>query len=328
MAENANYWLFRSTGTTKRNPRFCLENNVVTYGWSDYDLKKNQDEGLKWIKKNYSAKAASMAKNFTSINKGDVVVLPDYGVSFISIGRVLKHEYRQEWRHADASNTYSVKWLVKYYPRNDLSSAFQRSLKYMGTFLNLWQYREELSRLIRGGFKKLEEDYGGKLDELNDESIERIAKHINNRQNLNFQDGEFEKFIMHILELQYPNLAGVQNSNKAEAKNVKSLTLSADYGILDIGITFNVQVEQHDGTSGGYALDRISKSDDNDPYFKKVLVTTGKLTDEIIEKEKEKGVVLIGPKRIAEMILENFDKIDYHYKAKLNLASEIVVLKD
>lgn len=68
--------------------------------------------------------------------------------------------------------------------------------------------------------------------------------------------------------------------------------MSIDYDDFDINVSFNIQVKQHEGTTNFNVLAQISKSNDNDPFTKNVVVTTGKLSDEIMKEAEEKKYII------------------------------------
>ena len=53
------------------------------------------------------------------------------------------------------------------------------------------------------------------------------------------------------------------------------------------------------------------------------MVNTGRFNEDDKKYAEENSVILIDADKLAEMIYENFDKIDDEYKAKLNLYSSI-----
>ena len=332
MNTEKNYWMFRVKpvgSQPQKTSKFCLNNNVVTYGWAwlKNKLAEDPEKALQEICKHGRPRALSMARNFSHMKKGDILVLP-LSWGGIAIGEFTSDAlWKEEWIDSDAANYFEVKWLTKWHPRNELSSAFQSSLKYRGTFLNLWRYTQELDNLISSGFKRLDEKFQENTNEKNENSKNKIAEHINTNQNLFFGDTEFEYFMMHLFELQYPGLKTQKNTAPKEAYDGKDFTGTINYENIGIDITLNVQVKQHQGNASAHGLYQIDKSDAEGEYDKNILVTLGKKTDEMEKIAGEKGIILLDNQDIAEMIIENFDAIEEKYKAKLNLTREITILK-
>ena len=148
------YWMFKchdpyNKDNPIKNPYFCLKNDVISYGWSDYNLANNPGEGLKGISER-DAFQGSIARNFTWINVGDIVILPHSGKkppNHIAVGKIIKKVYRPEYYDHDASNTCDVKWLVKKYNGGNLSPEFKDSLCCKGTFNNL-EHADEINHII------------------------------------------------------------------------------------------------------------------------------------------------------------------------------------
>ena len=313
-----NYWMFRVSNKWGNRAEFCFINNLVYCGWNIGLSILDREEILK-----NNPESSKMAIKFTEIKKDDIIIMPVS--NGIAIGRAIQKEFRDD---LDWQDTLKVEWLTKYYPRKDLSSRLQSSLKYYGTFLNLWRYSEELDKLIERGFTDLTKNYLESKLKKQDVIISDITEHINSNSNLNFQDREFEDFIMHLFEIHYSGLIGQKNNQKQEAKDGKDLTMSIDYDDFDINVSFNIQVKQHEGTTNSSVLNQISKSSDENAFTKNVVVTTGKINDETRKKAKEMAIILFGAEELASMIFENFSSIDLVYQTKLNLYNSILSIKN
>ena len=129
-----NYWMFRVSNKWGNRAEFCFINNLVYCGWNIGLSILDREEILK-----NNPESSKMAIKFTEIKKDDIIIMPVS--NGIAIGRAIQKEFRDD---LDWQDTLKVEWLTKYYPRKDLSSRLQSSLKYYGTFLNLWRYSEEL----------------------------------------------------------------------------------------------------------------------------------------------------------------------------------------
>ena len=311
-----NYWMFRV-----RDHNYALDNNIVSYGWSGFKLGQERKEDFQEIKKiSGSARAVSMARNFCKIQKGDIVLMPLW--KNVAIGKIISDAiHREDLKEKDEANTYEVEW-IGFYDRNDFSSALQGSLKYRGTFLNLWRYKEELEKLEKNNFDDLNLSYNKSLEQEAEKEIEKIANHINSNSKIKFSDNEFEIFIKDLFTIVYGFEANL-NSNKKEAIDGKDLTVSLDIDELETHLVYNIQVKQHEGISGRESIDQILKSDASANETKNVVVNTGRFNEDDKKYAEENGVILIDADKLAEMIYENFDKLDDKYKAKLNLYSSI-----
>ena len=312
-----NYWMFRV-----RDHDYALDNNIVSYGWSDFKLGQERKEDFQKIKKiSGSARAVSMARNFCKIQKGDIVLMPLW--KNVAIGKIISDAiHSEDLKEKDEANTYEVEWLAKSYGRNNFSSALQSSLKYRGTFLNLWRYETDLERKIETGFKNIDVEYIDFCRNKRKKEIEVIADHINSNSKIKFSDNEFEIFIKDLFAINYGFEANL-NSNKKEAIDGKDLTVSLDIDELETHLVYNIQVKQHEGVSNRKAIDQILKSDASANETKNVVVNTGRFNEDDKKYAEENSVILIDADKLAEMIYENFDKIDDEYKAKLNLYSSI-----
>ena len=312
-----NYWMFRVSDKWWGNrTNDCLEHNYVSCGWNMGLSYLSPEEIL-----NDYPEARKMAIKFTEINTEDIILMPLTGG--VAIGEVLGKKYRED---LDWKDTLEVKWLTKYYPRKDLSSALQTSLKYRGTFLNLERFRNELALLVENGLILSDEIYRQKKGELVTKSIEEIKDHLNDTTKLKFQDREFEDFIGYLFELNFNGLTATKNSQRKESHNGKDLTLSLDFEDFGLNVSFNIQVKHHRGNADTAGIIQILKSKSTDPFTKNVLVTTGNITPEMQELSKDNEVYLFGPQEIAEMIFNNFSSIDQNYRSKLNLVNTLTAI--
>ena len=168
---------------------------------------------------------------FLDIKKGDYIIMPVHQAIAIGIAGDKVHRPDLKWQ-----DTIKVEWLTKSYPRKDLSSAFQGSLKYRGTFLSLNKYRNELDAIVKNDYSRIGDLYSTKREEFLGNSIQALSKHLNNRKNLKFQDREFERFVLNLLELEYEGLTGGINNQIQENIDGKDLTISIDYDDFGINI--------------------------------------------------------------------------------------------
>lgn len=324
------YWLFRD-----KNIDECFKANTIGYGWDDFDLSKYRndkiyaEETIKTVKNwtTPNTRHISIINNFVSINIGDIVILP-YQYN-IAIGEITSFNgYDEKYYDSGRSNYYPVKWLLKSYGRNNLSSDFQTTLKYKAAILKIFYYKEEIENIIHNidkGITNLLDSYAIKLSTQRAEDIQSIFSHINNRGNLHFQDYEFEYFILELLKLAY-NLEGFKNSNVTEATDGRDLILSLNYNEIGIDVQWNIQVKQHSGTTNNYAINQILRSKSTETEIN-VVATNAMFTDVDKDFAKKNNVILIDGIFLATLIYDNFEelyKIYPEYVAKLGLLKKIV----
>ena len=317
MDNNINYWMFRVSNKWGYRTRVCLDEGFVCCGWNIGLSNKEPSEILKnhpW--------ASRMAIKFTYIKENDVIIMPVPGG--VAIGRAKDKVFRAD---LDWQDTLNIEWLTHYYDRKNLSSNLQSSLKYRGTFLSLNRYAPEFEQLISEDFISKSASHAKTKQNLAEQQLDSISKHLSSRS-LNFQDREFEDFVMHLFELNYPGITGHKNNQRQEANDGKDLTMGIDFDDFDLNIKFNIQVKQHGGHASHNALTQISKSDDENHYVKNVVITTANLDDDIRAQAKDMKIILFGPRELAEMIIDNFENIDHEYQAKLNLFTSIKTLSE
>lgn len=313
-----NYWLFRVTNKWGSKIDFCLDNNLVYCGWNIGLSTKTTQEVLE-----DNPESSRMSIKFTYIQEGDYVVMPNRGG--IAIGKVLSKQHRPDLEWQD---TLNVEWLTKIYSKKDLPSKLQSKLKYRGTFLNLNDFSADFDKIIDSNFLKASTMYQNNMMQKDEEIINKLATTLNNRQNTKFQDTEFERFILHLFELEYADFGanGYKNDGKSESKDGKDIGFTIDMNDLDIHIEVNIQVKQHSGNASFDGVHQISKSASDNVNVRNILVTTGYINDDFIKKALEKNISVYGPNEIARLIVSNIDELDSEYLQKLNIYKSIDLL--
>ena len=206
-----------------------------------------------------------------------------------------------------------------------MNSSFQTTLKYKGTFLNLYKYSDDIEKLIKSGGESLHQEYTRYQQKINEKQIKNIAEHISLRDNIHFSDNEFEEFVGHLFEISYEGFTAFGNSKRKEAEDGKDLIVRYSVAELDIDIELNIQVKQHEGYTDEWAIEQISKSDNSEQFTKNIVVTSAsQFSKEAIKKAKRKNVLLIKAIDLAKMIVDNFDKMKDEYKTKLGLYPHIL----
>jgi len=317
--EHRNYWLFRVSEKWGKRIDFCKENSLVNCGWNIGLSQKEPKDILQefpW--------ASRMAIKFCYIKEGDIIIMPNYGG--IAIGVAKNKQFRDD---LDWKDTLNVEWLTKWYPRKDLSSKFQSRLKFRGTFLNLADLKAEIETMITSEFVSLRESYNQKIEQEREFTIKKIAQHLNNRADINFQDVEFEKFILELFKLNYNGFEGFKNDQRQEAVDGKDLCLTYAIDELDVIVELNIQVKQHSNNASFGGVFQIKKSLNKDinTLSRNILVTSGNVDDNFKTKALDHNVYVYGSEDIAKMILENFSDISPIYLQKLKIISQIEILE-
>jgi predicted Mrr-cat superfamily restriction endonuclease len=317
--EHRNYWLFRVSEKWGKRIDFCKDNSLVNCGWNIGLSQKEPKDILQefpW--------ASRMAIKFCYIKEGDIIIMPNYGG--IAIGVAKNKQFRDD---LDWKDTLNVEWLTKWYPRKDLSSKFQSRLKFRGTFLNLADLKAEIETMITSEFVSLRESYNQKIEQEREFTIKKIAQHLNNRADINFQDVEFEKFILELFKLNYNGFEGFKNDQRQEAVDGKDLCLTYAIDELDVIVELNIQVKQHSNNASFGGVFQIKKSLNKDinTLSRNILVTSGNVDDNFKTKALDHNVYVYGSEDIAKMILENFSDISPIYLQKLKIISQIEILE-
>lgn len=317
--KNKNFWLFRVSDKWGSKIKDCLDSNYVNCGWNIGLSNKPIDQILEenpW--------ASRMAIKFCYIKEGDIIIMPNH--DGIAIGVAGNKQYRE---NLDWKDTINVTWLTNYYPRKDLISSLQSRLKFRGTFLNLNEFSIEFEKIINSDFLSSSSIYLEKIEKSREESIKKIAEHLNKRTGTSFQDVEFEWFILELFTLKYQGFVGNKNNQRQEFIDGKDLSLTYSIDDLDLLIELNIQVKQHSNNASFGGVLQINKSINSkeNVISKNILVTTGNTDDEFRKKALiEHNVYVYNSEDIAKLIVELYDRISFTYQQKLNLFSNLSII--
>jgi hypothetical protein len=195
--------------------------------------------------------------------------------------------------------------------------------------LNLADLKAEIETMITSEFVSLRESYNQKIEQEREFTIKKIAQHLNNRADINFQDVEFEKFILELFKLNYNGFEGFKNDQRQEAVDGKDLCLTYAIDELDVIVELNIQVKQHSNNASFGGVFQIKKSLNKDinTLSRNILVTSGNVDDNFKTKALDHNVYVYGSEDIAKMILENFSDISPIYLQKLKIISQIEILE-
>lgn len=321
------YWLFRD-----RNYNSSISNNEITYGWSDFDLSACSTEESKnklydTLREWNSASHISIVNLYLQIQVGDIVVLPYPG--HIAIGEVVGgplFDGKKERYNLDKCNYFKVNWKLRSIPRSDLSSDFQTTLKYRKTLLQIYYYENEINAILSsakdGKFSHLDNFRTYDATERERLTIS-LFNHISDRKNLNFQDNEFEQFVLSLLEIGF-NLKGFVNSKHAEFEDGRDLIMHLDYQEIGIAFSINVQVKQHSGETGISAIDQIAKAGAEAGTIN-IVATNAVVSEETRKYARSKNVQILDGWNMAKIIVDNIEGISEEYLAKLRIHKSIVI---
>jgi predicted Mrr-cat superfamily restriction endonuclease len=249
----------------------------------------------------------------------------------IAIGKVISlNKYDKNKYDDDRANYYQVEWIVKSYPRNELNSDFQTTLKYKATILDISYYINKIETILENqkkGIFGLRDEYTMLSSKQRNEDILDIYKHINNRGNIKFQDTDFEYFILDLLKIAY-NLEGEKNSVQNEAIDGRDLILYLNYNEIGISVQWNVQVKQHSNITDSYSIEQILRSKSSETEIN-VVVTNADFETSEKQFAQKNNVILITGRILASLIYDNFEKLSDKYPdylAKLGLIKKISII--
>lgn len=345
--ENRDYYMVRAKDQTKDEFDHFFENDVVAIGWSqvdvrDLDSKEEVDDVLSeqygdfWSEAYHSVrgKRENEILRFNSIEEGDRILIP-YGSSVALATATGEHRYVSD-TGVDLSNQAIVSYErddagdLLTVSRSDLTEALQRRLRVQGsTVSDLSEFADEIERLYQaeGAFTwsahhRAQEEKRRKA--FRDKLLDRLRQ---GKVHVKGGGVGLEDLVAELLEHEgYDEVSKFSKSwfdGKGDA-DVRATRADrfAEHKLL-------VQVKHHQGNSGRNGIEQLVAIRENEPETLSdhdlVLVTTGKVPDDVMERASEEGIQVLNGKDLIDWLLDHADNLSSQTRQLLGI-SEVPAL--
>ena len=323
-----------------RSPRELVNDGVVGYGWdvnfSQYNTSKDLlESGFKG--KNIGRKTKQI-KRFFDLKKDDIVVVPVSGA--IAIGVVEGNKTFVKSDIPMSSNRVKVNFYknkegkVIYVPRVELVTNLERRLKIRTSIADLESFRIEIEKIA----KQLDQneiytwdgDMIAKEEEAKDIFIDNLEKRLRTEKGIGLAAGGYglELLIKEIFEAKgYSASIPSKNSRKAGEDVDIIATKEGELGAK--GEKYFIQAKHHRGTTGRTGLDQLvackDDEDDNAYIYKKILMTTASVSEELKKEAIDEDVIIIEGIDLAKWVYDNITLLSKNTLMKLGI-SEVPTL--
>ena len=343
------YYMVRAKGQTDAEFACFFENDVVAIGWSRVDIRdlKSKSEVDDAMSDAYGfwsdthpptrGKRENEILRFNRIAQGDRVLVP-YRSSIALATATGEHRYVP-----DTGDDLSNQIVVSYerdgngdlltVSRSDLTEALQRRLRVQGsTVSNLSEFDDEIKRLYQtdGAFtwsahhraeeKKRREAFGNEL-------LDRFRS-----GDVHLQGGGLgvEDLVAELLAHEgYDEVNKLAKTKFEGDGDADVLATRADrFGEQKLLI----QVKHHHGTSGRKGIAQLEAIRENEPEtwgdHDLVLVTTGTVSDDVMEQAAERGIQVLGGDGLVEWLLDHMDDLTSKTRQLLGISEVPVLIGD
>lgn len=321
-----------------RSPKALIEKHQIGYGWASVDFSAYAttqelfEQGFSG--KNIGRKRKQILSYF-NLQEGDIVVVPLAGtVAFAVVQGTKSHVLNSGVKYSE--NRISVNYLtnengeVNYVPRKSLSTGLESRLKIRTSIASLDDFSDDLTKFV---------------NELKENRIYTVSKEISDKREQAAEN--FKEVLLSRLksgEKLWIDAGGyglegliteIFNANGYDAKiqGKNSVSGVADVDVIatkvniltgDLEATL-IQAKHHKGFTPAKGIEQLVAypSDIGDyDYYRKVLVTTAKLNEDVKTEAETHNIKTIDGEALVDWIYDNVDRLSEGTLQKLGIFSE------
>jgi len=321
-----------------RSSRELIDKNQIGYGWGGVDFSSySSDTDLieLGIKGNniFLGKKTKQVKRYFNLKKDDIVIVPVSGAIAIAIVEGKKTYYPNP-SESYSHNRIDVRYLSDkngniFIPRKSLTTSLQSRLKIRMSIANLDEFKEEIENHIASLDKGEFYTWAKEVEEKESNAVklfkEELLKRLKSGKGIGLSSGGYglEKLVKELLEIQgYQAKISAKNANSGIADidviGTKTNELTSDVEGLFI------QVKHHNGITSNWGIEQLKEypiSSDDYSCYRKVLITTGNLSEKDKESAQSNNIVIIEGEALVDLIYDNIDKLDISTKILLGIVN-------
>lgn len=346
-SEDRDYYMVRAKNQTPEEFDYFFENDTVAIGWSrvdvrDLDSKGEVDHVLAdqygdfWSEAYHSVrgKRENEILRFNSIEEGDRILVP-YGSSVALATATGEHRFVPD-TGVDLSNQVIVSYErddagdLLTVSRSDLTEALQRRLRVQGsTVSDLSEFADEIERLYHaeGAFTwsahhRAQEEK--RREAFRNELLDRLRK---GKVHVKGGGVGLEDLVSELLEHEGYDEVSKLGKSRFDGKGDADVRATRADRFAEQKLL--VQVKHHRGTSGRNGIEQLAAIRDNEPEtwsdHDLVLVTTGKVLDDVMERASEEGIQVLDGVDLIDWLFDHTDSLSSQNRQFLGI-SEVPAL--
>lgn len=324
-----------------RSPRELIDKDQIGLGWkglrfcdfnSIEDLFKNGVENSRY--KGNIGRKKNQIKRYYNLAKGDIVIVPATG-SIVVAEVVGEKSFKEDAAVKYGENRINVSYFRDekknvFIPRKQLSTALQSRLKIQMSVANLSDFSEEIGRHVEAlekgethTWKKATEDKeANALSCFKADLLKRIKQ-----GDVGLEAGGYglEKLVQELFEIEGYH-AEIQAKNQSRGIDDVDIIATRVNGITLEAERFLIQVKHHKGTTGQKGLEQliahgIDRTDQEFRLTRKILITTAKFSDNLLNKAEENNIIAMDGNRFVDWLYDNIEALCSSTRIALGISS-------
>jgi restriction system protein len=321
-----------------RSSRALIDKHQIGYGWAavDFSAYGSSQELLElgFSGKNIGRKRKQILRYF-NLQKSDIVVVPLAGtVAFAVVEGTKSHVLHSGIKYSE--NRVSVNYLtnsegeVLYLPRKLLSTGLESRLKIRTSIASLDDFSDELSKVVselkENKIYTVSKDISDKREQVASDFKEVLLYRLRSGEKIWIDAGGYGLEIL-VTEIFKANGydANIQAKNSVKGlADVDVIATKPNILTGDLEGTL-IQVKHHNGSTSLTGVRQLAAytvdSGDYD-YYRKVLVTTAELSDDVKAEAERLNIKTIDGEALVDWIYDNVDKLSEGTLRKLGIVSE------
>ena len=321
-----------------RSPRELINQNQIGYGWENIDFSSySTDKEL--IEKGFNQQGYNLGrktkqvKRYFNLKENDIVITPVSGAIAIAIVEGRK-TYIKNPPEKYSNNRINVKYLSSsdkniFIPRKSLTTALQSRLKIRMSIANLNEFRDEINKHIEALDKGEIHTWAKEVEQKEEESANlfksELLERLKNGKKIGLSSGGYglEKLVQELLNIQgYQAKISAKNANSG-IDDVDVIATKINELTSDIECLF-VQVKHHNGNTSNWGIKQLIEYDTNKhdyTFYRKILITTGKLSDEDKKLAQDNEIIVREGDSLVEWIYDNIKNLSSNTKDSLGITT-------
>ena len=321
-----------------RSARELINQNQIGYGWENINFSiYSSDEDLieyGFKKQGYNlGRKTKQIKRYFNLKKDDIVIVPVYGAIAIGIVEGLK-TYHKTPVEGYSNNRIDVKYLSSndgnmFIPRKSLTTALQSRLKIRMTIAILNEFKDEIEKHIISLNKGELHTWAKEVEKKESEAVDLFKKELlirlQNGKKIGLSSGGYglEKLVKELLEIQgYQARISAKNASSG-IDDIDVIATKTNELTSDVEGLF-LQVKHHNGNTNNWGIEQLKAYDiSNDDYafYRKILITTGELSDIDKKLAHDNNIIVIEGRILVDWIYDNIEKLDISIKISLGITN-------
>ena len=320
-----------------RSSRKLIKKGLIGYGWKNVNFKNYSsvkdlfDEGFKGIS---IGRKRKQIKRFFTLTTGDLVVVPVSGAIAVGIVEGAK-EYEPNDEIPLSANRIKVNFYKKdngdilYVPRVEIATNLERRLKIRASIANLEGFSDEIEKIAlkldKNEMYTWDSDMQQKEEDAKENFIKKLEQRLTTEEGMGLSSGGYglELLIQEIFQAKGYGASIPSKNSRPAGEDVDIVAVKE--GEFDAkGEKYLIQAKHHRGITGRVGLDQLiackDDEDDNEYTYKKILMTTAKVSDNLKDEAKKEEIVIVEGEDLARWIYENLELLSKRTLRQLGIS--------